>query len=366
MFKLIYTYIYLFIPIHYKYKKYFLFLLKKGMSFIAVNTEGIVPIYEQIKDSITTAIEKGILRMDDRLPSINGLCREFSISPGTVLKAYEDLCRNGILGSKKGKGFYVLSTKLTRQLNVFVLFDRISSYKEVLYDSFHRSLGHDASVQVFFHHYDDERFRTMIEESVGKYNHYVIMPHFNHDVSPVLMRIPEDKLLIIDKTVPQLKGKYSSICQNFKEDIYQALREGRTLIMKYQRILFCKSTSRFQFIPDGLIRGFEKFVHDFSIDGVVTASIRDHSIIKGDCFVVFPDSDLIFLIKEAKRLRLKIGRDIGIIAYDDSPMKEILEGGITVISTDFEAMGAKAAEMILTGRREKVFNRCYFTKRKSL
>jgi DNA-binding transcriptional regulator YhcF (GntR family) len=336
------------------------------MSFIAINTLWIKPIYEQIKDSVTGAIEQGVLRMDDRLPSINNICREFGISPGTVLKAYDDLCRAGILGSKKGKGYFVLNTRLTKQLNIFVLFDRISAYKEVLYDSFIQHIGSSAAVQVFFHHYDDDRFRSMIHENVGKFNFYVIMPHFNHDVSEVLMKVPGDKLLIIDKTVPKLKGKYAGICQNFKEDIYQALKEGIDLIRRYDRVIFVKSTSKFQFIPDGLIRGFEKFIHDFKIRGEVMATIRDTVIKPGKVYIVFPDSDLFYLIKEVKKHSLKIGREIGIIAYDDSPVKEILEGGITVISTDFVAMGKTAAELILSGRKEKLFNPAGLIKRKSL
>lgn len=336
------------------------------MSYISVNTDGIIPIYEQIKDSILTAIDGGVLKEDDRIPSINSLCKQYHISAGTVIKAYDDLCRSGILGSKKGKGYYVRSTHLTRQMNVFVLFDRISAYKEVLYESLYNHLGSEASVQVFFHHYDHERFRSMIEESAGRYNYYVIMPHFNHDVSDILLKIPEDKLLIIDKTVPGLKGKYAGICQNFKDDIYNGLSSGMRRIRKYTRIFFVKSTSRFQFIPDGLIKGFEKFIHEHSLNGKVISGIEEIEARPGSLFIVFPDSDLIRLIKLAKSRQWKIGRDIGIISYDDSPLKEILEGGITVISTDFFAMGATAARMILSGKKEKLFNPGSLIIRKSL
>jgi hypothetical protein len=47
-------------------------------------------------------------------------------------------------------------------------------------------------------------------------------------------------------------------------------------------------------------------------------------------------------------------------------MKQILEGGITVISTDFSAMGAKAASLILTGKKEKLYNPSSLILRKSL
>ncbi|HEX2395736.1 MAG TPA: winged helix-turn-helix domain-containing protein, partial [Bacteroidales bacterium] len=75
------------------------------MNIISVNIEGITPIYEQIKESIISAIDKGILREDDRIPSINSISKQYKISPGTVIKAYDELCRSGTLGSKRGKGY---------------------------------------------------------------------------------------------------------------------------------------------------------------------------------------------------------------------------------------------------------------------
>jgi DNA-binding LacI/PurR family transcriptional regulator len=127
-----------------------------------------------------------------------------------------------------------------------------------------------------------------------------------------------------------------------------------------------KSVSKFQFIPDGLIKGFEKFLRDYDLTGEVLADVRERVIRRRELFIVFPDSDLIYLIKEARRREWKIGREIGIIAYDDSPMKEVLEDGITVISTDFVAMGQTAAELILSGRKEKLDNPAALIRRKSL
>jgi DNA-binding transcriptional regulator YhcF (GntR family) len=336
------------------------------MGLIEINTKWITPIYEQIKDSITSAIETGSLKKGDRVPSIHSICRESGISPGTVLKAYDDLCRTGILVSQKGKGYYIHHTRLVKQLNIFVLFDRINAYKEILYDSFIQHIGSTASVQVFFHHYDEARFKNLIRENLGKFNYYVIMPHFNHDVSEDLMKIPENKLLIIDKEVPKLKGKYACICQNFKEDIYQALKSGLQFIQPYQQIIFARSPSKFQFIPDGSIKGFEHFIQEFKLNGKTVPNIRHHTISPGELFIVFPDNDLIYLIKKAKENHWKIGKDIGIIAFDDAPMKEVLEGGIAVLSTDFEAMGKTAAELILSGIKEKQYNPFRLIRRKSL
>ena len=43
------------------------------------------------------------------------------------------------------------------------------------------------------------------------------------------------------------------------------------------------------------------------------------------------------------------GREAGVISYNETPMKKYVKNGITVISTDFELMGQKAAEFVSTG-----------------
>ena len=65
----------------------------------------------------------------------------------------------------------------------------------------------------------------------------------------------------------------------------------------------------------------------------------------GDLFITIEEADLVSLVKQVRDKRLKLGRDIGIISYNDTPLKELL--GITVVSTDFDRMGRTAAEIIL-------------------
>ena len=66
------------------------------------------------------------------------------------------------------------------------------------------------------------------------------------------------------------------------------------------------------------------------------------------------DNGLLTLSRIAAGLGLKIGEDISVISYNDSPINEIILNGLTVVSTDFEQMGAVAAEMILGKTMNKV------------
>lgn len=77
------------------------------MKLIVSNRSG-VPIYEQIKEQVKTAIFSGELREDDLLPSMRQLARDLKISVITTTRAYSDLEQEGFIVNVQGKGCYVL------------------------------------------------------------------------------------------------------------------------------------------------------------------------------------------------------------------------------------------------------------------
>ena len=62
------------------------------------------------------------------------------------------------------------------------------------------------------------------------------------------------------------------------------------------------------------------------------------------------------VIEQARSQQLTIGRDVGIISYNDIPLKKVVEKGITTISTDFAAMGRTLADFVMHGRKDQVKN----------
>jgi DNA-binding LacI/PurR family transcriptional regulator len=86
----------------------------------------------------------------------------------------------------------------------------------------------------------------------------------------------------------------------------------------------------------------------------------------GEAYIVAEDTDLVRLIKNCRNEKLKVGKDVGIISYNETPLKEILLGGISVISTDHSKMGETAARLILENREEKIRNPFSLIMRKSL
>lgn len=76
------------------------------MKIIILNTAGI-PIYEQIKEQIKTAIYSGELAEGEMLPSIRQLARDLKISVITTTRAYNDLEQEGFIANVQGKGCFV-------------------------------------------------------------------------------------------------------------------------------------------------------------------------------------------------------------------------------------------------------------------
>lgn len=333
---------------------------------IKIDADNIAPKFIQIEKSILRGIEKGDIQIGEQLPSINSICQEFSISPGTVAKAYENLKNRGIIASHQGKGFYIASTAVERKRKIFLLFDRLNAYKEILYYNLIENLGNNSEVEVFFHHYNFSRFESLIKQAFGNYSHYVVMPHFNKDIIPVLKKIPSEKLYLLDNTVKGLKDKFSAVYQDFEKDVYSSLKYGLKRINKYQRINLVQSNSKFQFIPRGIIKGFNKFCEEYSLPHTLVKGFDLKRLHKNEVYVIFPDNELIASLKYIREKEWKLGNDIGIISYDDTPMKEILFGGITTISTDFKQMGETLSKLIVEEKTEQIANPAGLIVRESL
>jgi GntR family transcriptional regulator len=65
------------------------------------------PLQSQITRQIRAKILAGDLAAGEILPSIRALARESRVSVITVQRGYEDLEREGLIHSRRGKGFFV-------------------------------------------------------------------------------------------------------------------------------------------------------------------------------------------------------------------------------------------------------------------
>lgn len=342
---------------------------------IRIDSNSRIPKYQQIVHSIIEDIEKGYLEVGQKIPSINEISEEYYLSRDTVEKAYNQLKEKKIIVSVKGKGFYVARAMFSSQISVLFLLNKLSSYKLRIYNAFVNSMGTNAQINLSVYHCDPKILLNILQENAGAYDHYVVMPHFKDDqllhqntdtaVMQALEAIPADKLLIMDNYLPELQGEVASIYQDFKMDIYKALEEGLCRLKKYNKLLLVYPTKSLYPYPQEILQGFQKFCLDFDFDFEVLDTIySDMELQAKDAYITIEEMDLVNLVKQVRDQNFELGKDIGVISYNDTPLKELL--GITVISTDFQVMGETAAYMILKNKKEIVKNVFHFINRNSI
>jgi len=174
--------------------------------------------------------------------------------------------------------------------------------------------------------------------------------------------LPVNEVYILDQTNPELKF-LPAIYQNHQKDIYNCLLLGKNKLNKYQNIILIFPGFR---EPLGMKIGFENFCNDNKFSNEVIIEFKNREIQKGEVYIIPNDRDLVRVIEKSKIQNLKIGEDFGVISYNETPLKKIVENGITTISTNFELMGKILAQMILKNQKDQIENKCNLILRNSL
>jgi DNA-binding transcriptional regulator YhcF (GntR family) len=301
---------------------------------------------QQVIHAITEAISNGELKEGDFLPSVNKLSKESRLSRDTVFKAYSILKQRSVISSTPTKGYFVRN----ESFKVMMLLDDFSAFKEQLYSSFRNNLPENYSVDLLFHHYNADIFEQLILNSLGRYSMYIVMNINNERVEDVVRKIDPNKLLILDMGQPET-AEIAYINQNFGDAFTNCLNEGLEQIRKYGEfnLVFPESTPH----PQATVTSFKSFCKKNKIAHSVIRKIKNQTIESGQAYLAIKEDDLVHIIKACKKQGLVLGKDVGLISYNDTPMKEIVGSGITVISVDFEEMGRKAAHFVES--KEKLF-----------
>jgi DNA-binding transcriptional regulator YhcF (GntR family) len=325
--------------------------------FLTIDENSKIPKYQQVVDTIVSDIEIGMVKVGDKIPSINETSEEYYLSRDTVEKAYKILRRRGIITAVRGKGFYVSSTDRKEGKRILLVFNKLSDHKKTIYNSFVKTLGQNATVDLQIHQSDSRILEKIIIENLGKYDHYVIMPHLideNDSVRTAINKIPKDRLLLLNKDMTGIEGEYGCVFEDFELDIHQALYTGIEKIKKYKKLFLVFPTENYYCA--GIKGGFVNFCEEEGFEYEIIERASHHDVKARELYVVIEESDLVEIIKKTSAKNLKLGKNVGVITYNDTPFKEILAGGITVLSTDFVKMGETMADMVKTFSRQKVKN----------
>ena len=334
---------------------------------IKIDDLSVTPKYIQLANSILSAIEDGVLKKDEFLPSINEVSFEFEISRDTAEKGYRYLKSIGVLNSVPRRGYFITNIDFRQKLKIFLLFNKLSAHKKIIYDAFSAALGDHVLIDFYIYNNDYSLFKKLLNDKKEGYSHYVIIPHFaegGENAYELINAIPKEKLVLLDKKIPGIEGSYPAVYENFETDIFEALNEAREQLRKYRTIKLIFPDN--SYYPVEIIKGFKKFCSAFNFEYKVISNIGREPINRGDVFINVMEDDLITLVERTIEQNLVVGSEVGIISYNETPFKKIILNGITTISTDFRKLGTMAARLILDNSKEHVENPFHLKLRNSL
>ncbi len=324
--------------------------------YLKIDEQSITPKYLQIANSILHALELNAVSKDYLLPSINDLSYELEISRDTAEKALRYLKALGVIGSVPGKGYFIANTDFKQPIKVFLLFNKLSVHKKIIYDSFAAKLGDHAAIDFFIYNNNFSLFKKLMEKNKNNdYTHYVIIPHFlegGDKANEVINEIKTGQLILLDKSITGIKREYGAVYENFEQDIYRTLKQALPQLSKYQtlKIVFPEYT----YHPVEILKGFHSFCSEFAFNHKVVQNIEKETVSKGEAFINLMEDDLVVLLEKIKETELKVGTDIGIISYNETPWKRFMLNGITTISSDFKKMGEMVADLVLNKSKEHI------------
>lgn len=303
----------------------------------------------QLSDAIRTAISNGEFKEGDTLPSINKISAKYNLARDTVYKAFQDLKEKGIIESAPTRGYFVSNTVN----NIFVLLDIFGPYKENFYKELTANLPLNYRLDLYFHHYNKRSFNNIIQDSMGRYDLYLITNLQNDVYSDVLDRLDNTKVLLVDLGKFK-KDKFSYVCQGFDTTLYDCLTSGLDKFSKYKEI--CLVFNAKSEHPKSCIPYFEQFCLDNNfVYNIITRELNSFDIVPNTAYIAVRHIDMIQIVKTCRLQNYELGRDVGLVTMNDAPMLEVIENGISVISTDFKEMGKIAAEYIKTRQKVQIY-----------
>lgn len=161
-----------------------------------------IPKYQQIKEDLLNEIESGIFEGGDRFYSESELTKKYEVSSITVIRAVQELVKDGYLIRYQGKGTFVSRARKRKQVEFsdIELFGEKTEKVEVL----RMEEGNSADVKEKINLGKDEKYYEIVR--VRKVDSEPFIIHFSYIPSQFVKKNIEDI------------SYYESIYTRFKED----------------------------------------------------------------------------------------------------------------------------------------------------
>jgi DNA-binding transcriptional regulator YhcF (GntR family) len=298
---------------------------------------------DAIVEGILDAIEGNAISKGAPLPSVNKMIQTLGVARMTVVKALNELKERGVIVSEDKVGYFVNDINVTRKMKVLLFLTSFASYHENLYNHIIEDINDsNITIDLYFHHCNPQIVKSVLNENLGNYGMYIISVFESPLLKTILSRIPSRKLLQIIR--PPLFENVSSIHQDFTLGLKTSLNNIKSNMLKYDRFILIFSEKYGH--PQAIRTSFIEFCAINNINSQIENKISSELLVKGTAFWVIEDNDLIALIKMGEDIGLQIGNEIGILSYNDTPVKEYIRNGITSVSVDFAKMGQSISKYI--------------------
>jgi len=302
---------------------------------------------ERITNVVVELIRSKELKHGDNLPSVNELSKQLGYARETVVKAYALLKQRGLINSKQGLGYFVSSNESEQILNIALVMYAFQTFQQTFYNTIRQELGELYNIDVYFHLNNERMYENIINTVKGKYGLYIIAPIQSEKSAMLLDSMDENQVLLVDRslTMPNV----ASITQEFENSLTGVFGQLLDRFKKYKKtILFYREDKDY---PEEIEQAFIQFFTKHKLPFEIQKEFHASSLNKGSAYFTISDIDLWKLLKETKNRNFKVGKDIGILSHNDTPVKEIIEDGITTYTTDFEAMALEAVTFIKGRKR---------------
>ena len=109
---------------------------------VNVTTGSGTPIYRQIIDQVRLGVATGALRPGQAMPSVRSLAERLVVNANTVVKAYAELVRDGVLEAQQGMGFFVAQKR-----QIYSKAERLRRLRLAVDDFIHEAVFLDFSAE---------------------------------------------------------------------------------------------------------------------------------------------------------------------------------------------------------------------------
>ncbi|WP_430907920.1 winged helix-turn-helix domain-containing protein [Maribacter sp. 2-571] len=325
------------------------------------------PKYLQLANSIKSKIYTGTLKEGQRLPSIVESSLAYELSRDTILRAYKDLHRTGLITSVYRKGYFVSSAKnKPNSRSILILINEYTSANRIFYQTLCSNMSKNniyIDVKQYFN--DTEKLEKIIDEK-GVYYHKFLL-------EPLTMATERFKAILRRKTFRNrmvsilyekntLSDSRQDVFLDIEQDIQTSFKKILPSLKAYDGLnLILPENENF---PYQIIKGFFKLCDTHFLKGsIIEEAEKIHA---GNAYLVLDEPSLFHLMKLIDSNKLELGADVGLIAMFEREYFQHTSKKITALNWFNDSLLKKVTSMLLTDGNDSFHTAAKLSIRESL